>query len=126
MKSLKADRIKINIGDIWESPELHVLVTREDDVIVARCLDLSVSSHGTSVKDALNSLAASVKEYILTAIENDAANTIFDPTHSKYWRMFNEMETKQTAGKLKRSLKKSSGSISYKRMEQTPAEISHA
>jgi len=126
MKSLKADRIKINIGDIWKSPELHVLVTKEDDVFVARCLDFTVSSHGTSVKDALNSLAESVKEYILTAVENDAANTIFDPTHSKYWRMFNEMETKQTAGKLKRSLKKSSGSISYKHMEQTPVEISHA
>ena len=126
MKSLKAERIKINIGDIWESPELHVLVTKEDDVFVARCLDFTVSSHGTSVKDALNSLAESVKEYILTAIENDSTNTIFDPTHSKYWRMFNELETKETAGKLKRSLKKSSGSISYKHMEQAPAEIRHA
>jgi hypothetical protein len=126
MKSLKAERIKINIGDIWESPVLHVLVTKEDDVFVARCLDFTVSSHGTSVKDALNSLAESVKEYILTGIENDSTNTIFDPTHSKYWRMFNELETKQTVGKLKRSLKKSSGSISYKHMEQAPAEISHA
>ena len=126
MKSLRAERIKVNIGGIWESPVLHVLVTKEDDVFVARCLDFTVSSHGTSVKDALNSLGACVKEYILTAIENDSTNTIFDPAHSRYWRMFNELETKQTAGRLKRSLRESSGSISYKHMEQAPAEISHA
>ena len=81
MKGTKAERIKIKLGDIWESPELNVLLTRENDVVVARCLDFTVSSHGTDVKDALNSLAESIKEYILTAIENDAINTIFDPAH---------------------------------------------
>ena len=96
MKSLKAERIKISIGDIWESPVLHVLVTKEDEVFVARCLDFTVSSHGTSAKDSLYSLAECVKEYILTAIENDSTDAIFDPTHSKYWRMFNELETKET------------------------------
>ena len=126
MKSLKAERIKIKIGDIWESPELHILLTQENDVVVARCLDFTVSSHGTDVKDALNSLAQSIKEYILTAMENKAINTIFDPAHGKYWRMFNEQETKHSVGKLKRSLKKSLGSISYKSMEQSPAEISYA
>ena len=54
MKSTKAERIKIKLGDIWESPELRVLLTRENDVVVARCLDFTVSSHGTDVKDALN------------------------------------------------------------------------
>ena len=78
MKSLKAERIKIKIGDNWESPELHILLTQENDVVVARCLDFTVSSHGTDVKGALNSLAESIKEYILTAIENDAINTIKD------------------------------------------------
>jgi len=126
MKSLKAERIRIKIGDIWKSPELHVLLTQENDVVVARCLDFTVSSHGTDVKDALNSLAESIKEYILTAIENDAINTIFDPAHGKYWRMFNEQETKHSVGKMKRSLRKSLRSISYKNMERSPAKISHA
>jgi len=61
MKSLKAERIRIRIGDIWESPELHVLLTQENDVVVARCLDFTVSSHGENIKDALNSLLNSPK-----------------------------------------------------------------
>lgn len=126
MRSLKAERIKINIGDIWESPELHVLVTKEDDVFVARCLDFTVSSHGSSIKDALNALAEAIKEYVLTAIEADAIHTIFDPMHSKYWRMFNELETKRMEGHLKRSLKRSSDLASYKHMEQAWVEITYA
>ena len=126
MKSFKAERIKIKIGEVWESPELHILLTKEKDVIVARCLDFTVSSHGENIKDALNSLAKSIKEYILTAIENDAVNTIFDPAHGKYWRMFNELETKHSVGKMKRSLKKSLQSIPHKTMERLPAEISYA
>ena len=30
----------------------------------------------------------------LTAVKNDAINTIFDPAHAKHWRMYNELETK--------------------------------
>ena len=126
MKSLKAERIKIKIGDIWESPELHILLTQENDVVVARCLEFTVSSHGTDIKDALNSLADSIKEYILTAVENDAINTIYDSAHSKYWRMFNELETKHSIITMKRSLKKSLRSISYKNLEHSPAEINYA
>ncbi len=88
------------------------MITRENDVVVARCLDFTVSSHGMDVEDALNSLAESIKEYILTAIENNAINTIFDPAHGKHWRMFNEQETKYSVGKMKRSLRKSLRSIS--------------
>ena len=107
MKSLRARRIKINIGDLWESPALHILLTKEDDVIVAKCLDFLVSSHGINEKDALESLADSIKEYVLTAGENDAIGNIYDPAHSKYWRMYNELEAKQTAGQMKKALKRS-------------------
>ena len=125
MKSLKAERIKIKIGDIWESPNLHILLTQENDIIVARCLDFTVSTHGTDIKDALDSLADSIKEYILTALENDAINTIFDPAHGRYWRMFNELETKHSVGQLKRSLRKSLALVAYKDMERSPAEINY-
>lgn len=126
MKSLKAERIKIKIGAIWESPNLHILLTQENDIIVARCLDFTVSTHGTDIKDALDSLADSIKEYILTALENDAINTIFDPAHGRYWRMFNELETKHSVGQLKRSLRKSLALVAYKDMERSPAEINYA
>ena len=78
------------VNKLWESPPLHILLTREDDVIVARCLDLTVSSHGNDESDALNSLTEAVKEAILSAIENNVIEEIYDPAHSKYWRMFNE------------------------------------
>ena len=99
MKSVRAERIKVKIGDLWESPLLHVLLTKEDDVVVARCLDFTVSSHGEDQKDALKSLADSIKEYVLTALENRGINTIFDPAHGKYWRMYNELEAKQVMSK---------------------------
>jgi hypothetical protein len=70
MKGLKAERIKVKIGRLWESPLLHVLITQEDEVVVARCLDFTVSSHGENEDDALHSLAEAIKEYVLTAVEN--------------------------------------------------------
>ncbi len=126
MKSIKAERIRIKIGDLWESPLLHILLTKEDDVVVARCLDFTVSSHGKDVKDALKSLADSIKEYVLTAVENDAIDTLFDPAHGKYWRMYNELEAKQSMGSLKRSLKKSFKTVSCQSIQQSTAELHYA
>ncbi len=95
MKALKAMRTKIKIGDLWVSPKLHVLLTKEDDVFVARCLDFTVSSHGEDEEDAIKSLAEAIQEYILTSIENSGTENLYDPAHNKYWRMFNELEAKQ-------------------------------
>ena len=50
MKGSRAHRIKIGVGDLWESPILHILLTREEDVVVARCLDFTVSAHGKNEK----------------------------------------------------------------------------
>jgi hypothetical protein len=44
MKAIKAIRAKFKVNDLWESPALHILLTREDNVIVARCLDFTVAS----------------------------------------------------------------------------------
>ncbi|MCD6297407.1 MAG: hypothetical protein J7M30_09650 [Deltaproteobacteria bacterium] len=126
MKGSKAYRIKINIGDLWESPVLHILLTKEDNLVVARCLDFTISSHGKDEQDALNSLADSTKEYVLTALENDVIDTIFDPAHGKYWRMFNELEAKQSNTTLKRSLKKSLYPEFYEEIKKSATEISYA
>ena len=107
MKAFKALRIKMRIGELWISPDLHVLLTKEDDVFVARCLDFTVSSHGKSEMESLKSLAEAIKEYILTAIENSNIDNLYDPVHNKYWRMFNELEAKLLHKNLKKSLSKS-------------------
>ncbi len=125
MKAIKAIRAKFNIGNVWVSPHLHILLSQEDEIMVARCLEFTVSSHGNDEREALDGLAGVVKEYIFSAIENDAANTIFDPAHSKYWRMFNELEVKQAKEKLRKSLKKSITSIEGKAIA-LPSEISYA
>lgn len=126
MKGMRAHRIKIKVGDLWESPSLHILLTKEDDIIVSRCLDFTVSSHGKDEKDALESLADSIKEYVLTAVENNSIDTIFDPAHSKYWRMYNELEAKQSNNTLKRTLKQSFQSVSNENIQKSTAEISYA
>ena len=125
MKGVRALRIKIKVGKLWKTPILHILLTKEDDVVVARCLDFTVSSHGEDEEEALKSLADSVKEYVLTAVENDAIDTIFDPVNGKYWRMYNELEAKQSANKLKRSLRKSFKSVSNEKISESTAEISY-
>ena len=106
MQGKKADRIKIKVGDIWESPILHVLLTKEDDVIVARCLDFTISSHGEDEDSALEALGESIREYILSAVEDNAIENILDPAHGKYWRMYNELGAKQLKRGLKKSLRK--------------------
>ncbi len=126
MKALNARRIKIRIGDSWVSPILHVLLTKEDDVVVARCLDFTVSSHGKDEKDASKSLADTIKEYILTSIEDSNIDNLFDPAHNKYWRMFNELEAKQLHKKFKRSMSKSILKESSKKLKKLTVEVTYA
>ena len=126
MKGIKAKRVRFKIGGLWESPALHILFTKENDIIVARCLDFTVSSHGKDEHAALNALADSIKEYVLSAVENDAIDTIFDPAHGKYWRMYNELETKQSSRSLKISIVKSLASASNDNLRQSTVEINYA
>ena len=90
MKGINARRIQVKLGEVWKSPNLHILLTEEDKVIVARCLDFTVSSHGDTEKDALQSLGEAIKEYLLTAVEENAMDVVYDPAQNKYWRMFNK------------------------------------
>ncbi len=126
VRGLKAHRITIKIGEIWESPILHILLTKEDDLFVARCLDFTVSSHGKNEKEALKALAESIKEYTITAIETNTIDNIFDPAHSKFWRAYNELEAKQSKRILKKSLMKSLNSISSEHLNKSIAEITYA
>ena len=89
MKPLKALKGYIKNLDNFE---LHILLTKEDDVIVARCLDFSVSSHGDNEKDALASLSESLKDYLNYAIEKEAFNEIIDPDEDEFWEIYRKLE----------------------------------
>jgi predicted RNase H-like HicB family nuclease len=65
---------------------LHILLTEEDDVVVARCLDFSVSSHGEDEKDALLSLSDSIQDYLSYAIQQGNLTKIIDPEEEIFWR----------------------------------------
>jgi hypothetical protein len=74
----------------------------------------------------MNAITEAAKEYILSALENDIINAIYDPAHSRYWRMFNELEARRVNMQLKRSLKKSVSAILQNKSTQSTIEISHA
>lgn len=89
MKPLKA--LKGYIRDL-ANLQLHILLTEEDNVIVARCLDFSVSSHGDNEEDALASLSDSIKNYLTYAISQGAINEIIDPEEEMLWEIYKNLE----------------------------------
>jgi predicted RNase H-like HicB family nuclease len=126
MKALGAKRIQVSLGDIWKSPNLHILLTREENVVVARCLDFTVSSHGENEKEAIQSLGEVIKEYLLTAIEENAMDLVYDPAQNKYWRMFNEIDVKSALESLKRSINTSLNIFTFNRIKEVKPEIHYA
>ncbi len=68
-------------GNIANAPKLHlhILVTEEDNVVVARRLDFSASSHGDNEREALDSLSDSIKDYIDYAVKTEALDKLVDP-----------------------------------------------
>ncbi|EFK09636.1 conserved hypothetical protein [delta proteobacterium NaphS2] len=74
----------------------------------------------------MEALGESIREYILTAVEDDAVENILDPAHGKYWRMYNELEAKQLKRGLKKSLKKVVESGSNANRAELATEIHYA
>jgi predicted RNase H-like HicB family nuclease len=126
MKTLSAKTVKLTIGRNWETPYLHILLTREDDLVVARCLDFTVSSHGQNEKQAIEAIAEAIGEYIQSAIENDSIGQIYDPAYGKYWRMFNEEVAKDTGKQLAKSLRKSVRTFKEENFRDFGIKISYA
>lgn len=86
--------IKALTGSIENIPflRLHILLTKEDGVVVARCLDFSISSHGENEEDALDSLSDSIMDYLDCAIEQGAIDNIIDPEEHGFWEIFRKLE----------------------------------
>ncbi len=79
---------------------LHILLTEEDDVIVARCLDFSVSSHGENKEEALASLNDSIADYLDYALKQGAFEVIVDPEEDMFWDIFKEQQLKEEAAAM--------------------------
>jgi len=80
---------------------LHILLTEEDGVIVARCLDFSVSSHGENEQDALDSLSDSIVDYLDYAIQHGAFADIIDPEEEQLWRIFQDLKLQDEIERIK-------------------------
>lgn len=115
MRPIKA--LTANIATIPDI-ELHILVTQEDGVIVARCLDFSVSSHGDDEQDALASLSESIVDYLDYAVQQEAFQEIIDPDEESLWKLFQTLKFQQEI----ESIKKHSSNFSF----LTTSELSYA
>lgn len=96
--------IKALKGCIEDIPgvDLHILLTEEDNVIVARCLDFSVSSHGENKDDAIASLSDSIKDYLGHASKIGALNEVIDPAEDNLWEIYRNLELQEESTTLKK------------------------
>ncbi len=125
MKHLDAKRAKIRIGDFLEFPLLHILLSEEDGLIVARCLDFRVSSHGRHEEQAIAALAEAIKEYVLTAIENGSTYSLYDPARQKYWQAYRDIE-KQKSISLLNNITSSFGQDRVQAIHKATPELIYA
>ncbi|RJP31690.1 MAG: hypothetical protein C4527_07270 [Candidatus Omnitrophota bacterium] len=86
--------LKALMGTISSLPNLriHILLTHEDGIVVARCLDFSISSHGEDEEDALASLNDSLSNYLDYAIRQGSLDCIIDPDEEQFWTVYRELE----------------------------------
>ena len=78
-----------------ELQPLHLLFTEEDDVIVVRCLDFSISSHGETIEEALESINSSLVDYITYNLENSDIDSLFDLELQEYWDIYRDLEIEE-------------------------------
>lgn len=86
----------------FPSFHLHVLLTEEDGVIVARCLDFSISSHGETETEALDSLSDCIKNYLDHAIKSGSLEQAIDPDTDEFWNLYRKVELEQELSSIKK------------------------
>ncbi len=98
--------LKALTGTIKHLPglSLHILLTGEDGVIVARCLDFSVSSHGENEEDALASLSDCIADYLNHAVSSGAFDEIIDPDDPRFWNIFRMQKLKDESAIIKKNV----------------------
>ena len=103
---MEMNPIKALTGTIKDFPGLylHILLTEEDGVIVARCLDFSVSSHGENEEDALASLSDSIADYLDYAFSRNAFNEVIDPEEDLFWHVFYKQKLKDESEIIQKNI----------------------
>ncbi|MDI6752591.1 MAG: hypothetical protein QME07_07085 [bacterium] len=99
----------LKIARCYLSPELsplHILFTKEDGVVVSRCLDFSISSHGKDLEEAKEAIGEAITEYIEHAFENDGQDKLLDPDLEIYWNLYRNLELKSEAEGFRKNLEK--------------------
>ena len=91
MKSIKS----MKCYAFKDAAPLHLLFTEEDGVIVVRCLDFSISSHGNTVEEAIESINSAMTDYIQHGIEEGDIDSLFDPDLEEYWELYRELEIEE-------------------------------
>lgn len=101
MKPIRA--MKCYISE--DLPPLHMLFTEEEGVVVVRCLDFSISSHGEDIPDAIESINSALIDYIKHGIERGDVESIFDPELKMYWDWYKELEIEKERDNFKEQCK---------------------
>ncbi len=61
-------------------------------MVVARCLDLSIASHGENEAEALASLGDSIKDYVEYALKQGSLDNVIDPAEDEFWDIYKKKE----------------------------------
>lgn len=91
-KGLKAIRCRLRLDHTWESPPLHILVTAEEGLTVASCLDFTVATHGDTIDEALEDLKAMLAEHVRDYIDRGIPEKLIRPDAEEYRKLFYKLE----------------------------------
>jgi len=110
MKPIKSMKCYV----VENSAPLHLLFTEEDGVIVVRCLDFSISSHGNTVEEAIESINSAITDYIQYGIEESDIDSLFDPDLKEYWELYRELEIEEERKSFRTYIKEVEESVRKK------------
>ncbi len=78
---------------------LRVLFYREDDAVIAHCLEFDLIGDGETHEEAMQSLADAIAVQIAEVLESKNVDNLFHPAPGEYFRMFAEGHSDERIGK---------------------------
>jgi hypothetical protein len=84
---------------------LRIVFYREDEWIVAHCLEFDLMGHGKEYEDACDSLFESIFIQIHESIDSGNSSNLFSPAPGEFFRMFAAGKSVDRVGKAIGELK---------------------